>query len=125
MDPESFYKSSYRRVIHTTIMPEVRNLVETIENLRSVVLLAPAGGDECDQANDNEEVPKDFETAFEPAGVLKVKERINDIEENQIGFLNERTKIRKRASNKSMSCDEKHVLGRVPQCILLVILNKK
>ena len=56
-------------------MSEVRNLVKTIESPRSVVLLAPAGVDECDQASDNEEVPKDFEMAFEPADVLKMKER--------------------------------------------------
>ena len=105
MHPESFYKSSYRRVTHATSMSKVRNLVETIESPRSVVLLVPAGGDKCDQASDNEEVPKDFETAFKPASVLKVKGRIDDIEEDQIGFLNERTKRRKRASNKSRSCD--------------------
>ena len=74
MDPKSFYKSSYRRVTHATTTSEVRNLVETIERTRSVVLLTPADGDECDQASDNEEVPQDFETAFEPAGELKVKE---------------------------------------------------
>ena len=83
----------------------MRNLVETIEKTRSVVLLTPAGGDECDQASDNEEVPQGFETAFEPAGELKVKEHIDDVEEDQIGFLTERTKKRKRASNKSTSCD--------------------
>ena len=43
--------------------------------------------------------------AFEPAGELKVKEHIDDVEEDQIGFLTERTKKRKRASNKSTSCD--------------------
>ena len=111
-------------------MSKVRKLVETIERPRSVILLPPAGGDECDQTSDNEEVLEDFETAFEPAGVLKVKkhihkEHIDDVEEDQIGFLTERTKRKKRASNKSMSCDQKHVLGRVPRCILLVILNKK
>ena len=105
MDPTSFYKSSYRRATHATTMSEVRNLVETIERPRSVVLLPPAGGDECDQASDNEEVSEDFETVFEPAGVLKVKKHIDDVEEDQLGFLNERTKRRKRASNKSMSCD--------------------
>ena len=86
-------------------MSEVRNLVETIERPRSVVLLPPAGGDECDQASDNEEVSEDFETVFEPAGVFKVKEHLDDVEEDQLGFLNERTKRRKRASNRSMSCD--------------------
>ena len=105
MKPKSFYKSSYRRVTHATTMSEVKNLVETIERPRSVVLLTPAGGDECDKASDNEEVPEDFETAFEPAGVFKVKEHIDDVEEDQIGFLAERTKRRKRASNKTMSCD--------------------
>ena len=105
MDPKSFYKSSYRRVTHATTMSEVRNLVETIERPRSVVLLTPAGGDECDQASDNGEVPPDFETAFEPAGELKVKEHIDDAEKDQIDFLTERTKRRKLASNKSMSCD--------------------
>ena len=104
MNPKSFYKSSYRCATHATSMPEVRNLVETIERPRSVVLLPPAGGDECDQASDKEEVPEDFETAFEPAGELKVKEHIDDAEEDKIGFLTERTKRRKRASNKSMSC---------------------
>ena len=78
-------------------MSEVRSLVETIERPRSVVLLPLAGGDECDQASDNEEVPEDFETAFEPAGVLEVKEHIDNVEEDQIGFLTERTKRRKRA----------------------------
>ena len=86
-------------------MSEVRNLIETIERTRSVVLLTPAGGNECDQASDNEEVPQDFETTFEPAGELKVKEHIDDVEEDQIGFLIERTKKRKRASNKRMSCN--------------------
>ena len=86
-------------------MSEVKNLVKTIERPRSVVLLTPAGGDECDKASDNEEVPEDFETAFEPAGELKVKEHINDVKEDQIGFLTERIKRRKRSSNKSMSCD--------------------
>ena len=75
-------KSSYRRVTHATTTSEVRNLVETIERTRSVVLLTPAGGDECDQASDNEEVPQGFETAFEPAGELKVKEHIDDVEED-------------------------------------------
>ena len=42
----------------------------------------PAGGDECDQASDNEEVPQDFETAFEPADELEVKEHIDDAEED-------------------------------------------
>ena len=73
MNPKSFYKSSFRRVTHATTMSKVRNLVETIERTRSVVLLRPAGGDECDQASENEEVPQDFETAFELAGDLKVK----------------------------------------------------
>ena len=105
MDPKSFYESSYRRVTHATTMPEVRNLVETIERPRTVVLLTPAGGDECDQASANKEVPEDFETAFEHAGELKIKEHIDNAEEDQIGFLTERTERRKRASNKSMSCD--------------------
>ena len=105
MDPKSFYKSLYRRVTHATSMSEVRNLVETIERPRNAVRLTPAGGDECDQASDNEEVAQDFETAFKPAGELKVKEHIDDAEEDQIDFLTERTKRRKRASNKSMSCD--------------------
>ena len=78
----------------------MRNLVETIERTRSVLLLTPAGGDECDQASDNEEVPQGFETAFEPAGELKVKEHIDDVEEDQIGFLTERTKKRKRVQIK-------------------------
>ena len=105
MDLKSFYKSSNRRVTHATTMSEVRNLVETIESPRSVVLLPPAGGDECDEASDNEEAPEDFQTAFEPAGELKVKEHIDNVEEDQICFLTGRTKRRKRASNKSMSCD--------------------
>ena len=45
-------------------MSELRNLVETIERPRSVVLLTSAGGDECDQASDNKEVPQDFENGF-------------------------------------------------------------
>ena len=53
MDPKSFHKSSYRSVTHATTMSEVRNLVETIERTRSVVLLTPAGGDECDQGLNN------------------------------------------------------------------------
>ena len=69
MDPKSFYKSSYRRATHATTMSEVRNLVETTESPRSVVLLTPAGGDECDQAIDNKEFSKDFAMDFEPAGV--------------------------------------------------------
>ena len=105
MDPKSFHKSSYRRVTHTTTISEVRNLVETIQRTKSVVLLTPADGDECDQTSDNEEVPPYFETAFEPAGELKVKKHIDDIEQDQIVFLTERTKRRKRASNKSVSCD--------------------
>ena len=83
MNPKLFYKSSYRRVTHVTTMSQVRNLVETIERPRSVVLLPPAGGDDCDQASDNEEVPQDFETAFELAGELRVKEDIDDVKENQ------------------------------------------
>ena len=86
-------------------MSEVRNLVETIERPKSVVLLKPAGGDECDQASNNEEVSQDFETAFEPAGELKVKEDIDDVEEDQIGVLTEKAKRRKQASNKSMNWD--------------------
>ena len=105
MDPKSFYKSSYRRVTHASAMSELRSLVETIERPRSAVLLTSAGGDECDQASDNKEVAQDFETAFEPAGELKVKEHIDDVEKDQIGFLTERTKRRKQASNKSVSCD--------------------
>ena len=92
MDPKSFHKSSYRRVNHATTMSEVRNLVETIERPESVVLFPPAGGDECDQSSDNEEVPKDFETAFELAGELKVKEDIDDVEKDQIGVLTEAPK---------------------------------
>ena len=91
-DPKSFYKSSHRRVTHATTMSEVRNLVETIERPRRVVVLTPASGDKCDQLSDNEEVPQDFETAFEPAGELKVKKHIDDAEEDEIDFLNERTK---------------------------------
>ena len=87
MDPKLFYKFSYRRVTHATAMSEVRNLVKTIERPRSVILLTPAGGDKCDHASDNEEVPQDFETAFEPAGELKVKEHIDDAEKDQIDFL--------------------------------------
>ena len=87
MDPKSFYNSLCRRVTHATTMSEVRNLVETIEKSRSVVLLTPTGGDECDQASDHEEVPQDFE----PAGELKVKEHIEDVEKDQIDFLTERT----------------------------------
>ena len=54
MDSKSFYNSLYRRVTHAIAMSEVINLVETIERPRSVVLLAPAAGDDCDQASDNE-----------------------------------------------------------------------
>ena len=86
-------------------MSEVRSQVETIERPRSAVLLVPAVGDDCDQANNNEEVPQDFETAFEPADEHKVKEDIGDIKENQIRFLTERTKTRKQASNESMCWD--------------------
>ena len=105
MDPTSLFRSLYRRATHATTMSEMRNLVETIERTRSVVLLPPAGGNECDQASDNEEVPQDFKTAFEPAGELKVKKHIDDAEKDQIDFLTERTKRRKRASNKSISCE--------------------
>ena len=87
MDSKSFYNSSYRRVTHATTMSEVRNLVEIIERPRSVVLLPPAAGDDCDQASHNEEVPQDFETPFVPAGELKVEEDIDDLEKDQIGFL--------------------------------------
>ena len=87
MDPKSFHNSSCRSVTHATAVSEARNLVETIERPRSVVLLPPIGGDECDQTSDNEKVPQDFETAFESAGDLKVKEDIDDVEEDQIGFL--------------------------------------
>ena len=48
---------------------------------------------------------KTSKTAFEPAGELKVKEHLDDVEKDQIGFLTERTKRRKQASNKSVSCD--------------------
>ena len=85
MHLKSFYNSSYRHVTHATATSEVRNLVETIER-PSAVLLAPAAGDDCDQASDNEKVSQDFETAFEPPGELEVKEDINDVEEYQIGF---------------------------------------
>ena len=68
-------------------MSEVENLVETIKTTRSVVLLSPAGGDECDQASDNEEVPHDSETVFERAGDLRVEEDVDDVEEDQVGFL--------------------------------------
>ena len=81
MDSKSFYKSSYQRVTHATTLSEVENLVETIERLRNVVLLLPAGGNECDQVSDNEEVPQDFETTFEPVGELEVEEDIDDVEE--------------------------------------------
>ena len=70
-----------------------------------VVLLPPSSGDECNQASDNKEVPQDSETAFESACELKVEEDIDDVEEDQIGFLTKRTKRRKRASNKSMCWD--------------------
>ena len=85
MQLKSFYNSSYRHVTHVTATSEVRNLVETIEK-PSAVLLAPAAGDDCDQASDNEEVSQEFQTAFEPPGELEVKEDIHDVEENQIGF---------------------------------------
>ena len=52
-------------------MSEARKLVETIERPRSGVLFAPSAGDDCDQTSDNEEVPQDFVTAFEPAGSSK------------------------------------------------------
>ena len=81
MDPKSFYESLYRRITHATTMSEV--IIETIERPRSVVLLRPAGGDECDQASDNEEVPQEFETAFESASEFKVEEDVDDVEENQ------------------------------------------
>ena len=71
MDSKSFYNSLYKRVTHAIAMSEVRNPVETIERPRSVVLLAPAAGDDCDQASDNKEVPQDFVTVFEPAGSSK------------------------------------------------------
>ena len=86
MDPKSFYKSPYRRVTHATTISEVINLVETIKRPRSVVLVPPAGGDECDQASDNEKVTQDFKTAFDSAGDLKVEQDIDDVEE-VIGFL--------------------------------------
>ena len=54
MDSKSFYNSLYRRVTHAIAMSKVINLVETIERPRSVVLLAPAAGDNCDQESDNE-----------------------------------------------------------------------
>ena len=63
-------------------MSEVSNPVETIEKPRSVVLLPPAAGDECDQASGNEEVPQYFETAFESADELEVEENIDDVEED-------------------------------------------
>ena len=55
----------------------------------------PGGGDECDQASDNEKVSQDLETAFQPAGELKVKEHIDVAEEDKIDFLTERTKRRR------------------------------
>ena len=73
IDPKSFYKSLCRSATPATTASEVRNLVETIERPRSVVLLPLAGGNECDQACDDEEVSQDFETAFELAGELRVK----------------------------------------------------
>ena len=91
--PKIFYESSYRRVAHATTMSEVRNLVETIKRLRSEALLPPAGGNEYDQY-DNKEVSQDFKTVFEPAGDLKVEEDIDDVEENQTGFLTWKTKRR-------------------------------
>ena len=105
MNSKSFYNSSYRRVTHATTMSEMRNLVETIERPRNVVLLLPVAGNNCYQANDNEEVPQDFKTALEPAVELKVEEDIDDVEEDQIGFLTERTKRRNHASNKNMCRD--------------------
>ena len=51
MDSKSFYNSSYRRVTHATTMSEVRNLVETIERPRSIVLLPPAASDDGNQAS--------------------------------------------------------------------------
>ena len=94
MDPKSFYNYSYRRVTHATTMSEVRNLVETIEKPRGVVLFPPAAGDKCDQASDKE-VPQDFETAFKAANELEVEEDIDDVEKDHIGFLTERTKKKK------------------------------
>ena len=67
-------------------MSEVKDLVETIERPRSVVLLLPAA-DDCDQASDSEEVLKDFETPFKAAGEFKVEEDIDDTDKDQIGFL--------------------------------------
>ena len=85
MDSKFFYNSSYRRATHATTMSEVRNLAETMERPRSVVLLSPAAGDDCNQASDNEKVPLDLKTAFEPAVELKVEEDIHDVEQR---FLN-------------------------------------
>ena len=78
-------------------MSEMSNQVETLERPKSVVLLPPAAGDEYDQASDNEVVLQNFETAFEPAGEVEVEEDIDNVEEDQIGFLTDRTKRRKQA----------------------------
>ena len=83
----------------------MKNLVETIQRARSVVVLPTADGDKCDQASDNREVSQDFKTAFEPAGELEVKEGVHNKEEDQMDFLTETANRRKRALHKS-TCEK-------------------
>ena len=68
-------------------MSEVRNLVETIDRPKSVVLLSPGAGYNCDQASNNKEVFQVFEIAFKPTGELEVEKDMHDVEGDQIGFL--------------------------------------
>ena len=87
MDSKTFDNSSFRHVTHATTMSEMRNIAKKIEKPRKVLLLPSAAGENCNQASDNEEVHKDFKTAFEPAVELKIEKDIDDEKEDQIGLL--------------------------------------
>ena len=84
MNTTSFYGD--RKATKVTTLAEVHDMVDSSDNVLSVVVLPPDAGDNENQVSDEEELRDDPETAHEPAGILVVEEDIEDDPQEQITY---------------------------------------
>ena len=85
MNTTSFYGD--RKATKVTTLAEVHEMVDSSDNVLSVVVLPPDAGDNENQVSDEAaKLRDDPETAHEPAGILVVEEDIEDDPQEQITY---------------------------------------
>ena len=75
-----------RNSTKVTTLAEVHAMVDSSDNVLSVVVLPSDAGDNENQVSDEEELRDDPETVHEPAGILVVEEDIEDDPQEQITY---------------------------------------